>query len=305
MVGKKAKPGLKGVLVKSRRRGRPRKNQGPRPDIFRYHDIHEFMRDWETHQRKINRDFSLRRFSEGLGFSPSYMPLIFSHTRSLTEDVSRKLARALELNEVESDYFEALRQLSEGQTDEVRQAAMARLQDFWRYRRENAKEFEAYRYLTHWHYVAIREMAGMKEFKLDAEWIRERVVRDVPIANIEEALRFLLDHGLIQKAESGEIMHTRRMVECQGGVYRLAMSSFHHQMLGMAADSITSVEREDRNIISYTMGIPRENFPKIAEIMNRALEEVAALGGEPKDRDAVYHVSFVAFPLAQLKQSKE
>lgn len=303
-AGKDTLKKVRALLPRARRRGRPQGNIGPRPDIFKYHDCHTFLRDWEAHQKKLNRDFSLRSLSEAIGFSSSYIPLVFARTRALTLDVAEKLVPALELNPVEAQYFEALRALSEGTNDDERQSALARLQDFWRYRRENPKEHEAFRYLTHWHCVAIREMAALKEFRADPEWIHAQLVYPVPPQKIAEALEFLLEHGLLERAEDGRILHTKRPVHCEGGIYRLVMSKFHHQMLGMAADSITSIAREDRNVVSYTLSIREETFPEVTKIMNRALEEIAALGASQTERDSVYHVALAAFPLIHLKKTE-
>src|SRR5262249_14282955 len=158
-----------------------------------------------------------------------------------------------------------------------------RMQEQRSYRKINTKEFEAYRYLTHWYYVVIREMAALSEFRLDPHWIRSRLQYPVSVSEIAQALEFLKAHGFIEVLGDGRARLPEKEVNCLGGVYKIAMGQFNEQMFSLAAQAIKETPREQRNITFYTLALSAKRFELLRKIMDEALDRIAELDQSEDD----------------------
>jgi len=272
-------------------------SESVRPDVFAFHDYREFLSAWIEYTTALG-GFSGREFSRRVGLSPGYLPSVLKRRFDLSQKALKKIIPVLKLESPESAYLKLLHKISDGETQIVRSAALKEIQKFRNFRRINTQEVEAYRYLSAWHIVAIREMVGLKYFKLDPKWIRKRLRFKVSIAEIRTAIDFLIDHGFLVVGNHGKVMTSDLNVKCSTGVYRVALAEFHHQMLNLAIESIYSSMAAERNLRSYTLSIPDRKIAELKEIQEEAFRKIASLQ-EPGTGESVYQVNFVAFPLTK------
>lgn len=270
-----------------------------RPDIFAHHDYREFLKAWFGFRKRSERGFSLRSLARKAGLSAAYLPLVLKEDRSLSADGLSRINPHLGLKEGERDYLELLRELGEAHTAPQRLEAVQRMQKYREYRSLNSKEVEAYRYLSHWYYVAIRELAAVPGFKTDPDWIRRRLGGRVSSSEAREALEFLLDRGYLERSGSEGARQTKKNVECVGGVYRVALGQFHREMLRLVEELLSEVESERRTVQGYTMAIPAERFGEVKAILDEAMAKIESLNDRPGRTDTVYHVEVVAVPLTE------
>ena len=73
------------------------------------------------------------------------------------------------------------------------------------YRDQNAEESVFFKYISQWYHVAIREMALLPDFSTEPEWIQKRLHAPVPLQQIREALRFLLESGYLIQKKNGMV----------------------------------------------------------------------------------------------------
>ncbi|MGE0615026.1 MAG: TIGR02147 family protein [Bacteriovoracia bacterium] len=272
------------------------------PDLYTFLDYRKYLRDWVVSEKKHRGSYSLHQLSREAGLSVAHLPLILDHERTMTAEVQARLAPVLGLEGESLEYFGTLRALNDSPDFEVRLRALRQAQKARKFRKNNPREVEAYRYLTRWYNVAIREMAALPGFRLEWSWIQKHLRKLVPRREIEAALRFLQRNGFIAFSEAeNRAWLPEKKVDCDGGVYRLTMGKFHEQMLALAADSIHTVERDERRIQSYTLAIHHESFVKIQAIIDRAYQEIAMVSKQQESEklDTVYHVFFGAFPLTK------
>lgn len=275
-----------------------------KPEIHAYHDYREFLRDWLAYRKASQSRFTVREFSKRSGIAQGYITMVLSGARSLSLKALDKISVALELTESELMHLRRLVTLSESGNQEAQLGALSEIQRSRAYRKLNPKEFEAYRYLSHWYYVAIRELAALPEFRLDAEWIQQRLEHKVSVAEVISALDFLFDQGFMQLSSDGSVSFKKKQVDCMGGVYRLALARFHSEMLGMAAKSIAVTERERRHILGHTFAIPEDRFGDLREILEDTLKRIQELGSRSVKPESVFHVALCAYPLTHKKERK-
>ncbi|MCB0405859.1 MAG: TIGR02147 family protein [Bdellovibrionales bacterium] len=270
-----------------------------RPDIFRYHDYRVFLKDWFGFLKKKRSGFSLRNLARRAKLASGYLPMILSGSRNLSSKALTKLTPHLGLNPQECAYLDALKELNDADSDAVQSRAFENLQRNRTYQAANPKEMEAYRYLTHWYYVAIREMATLPGFQADATWIQSRLRYRVALKEVQSAVEFLLAHGFLEKQASGAVRAVERDVDCFGGIFRLALGNFHRQMLGLAAESLESASRSERSVEGYTLPIQKKDFPKVAAILKSAFEQISKLESAKDASNEIYHIALSAFPITK------
>src|SRR5665213_66819 len=219
-----------------------------RPDIFQYHDHLTFLKDWLAFRKAGQSAFSLRLLSRQAGLASGYLPMVLNKKRIISHKGLSKLMPFLGLNPSEQAYLENLYSLSSADSHEVRVGAVERMQRFPRFQKNNPQDTIVFEYLTHWYYVAIREMALNTGFKPDPIWIQERLRFAVPLHEIKTALEFLLANGYLISTPQGTVAHPEISLDCSGEVYRVALAKFHHEIMALAAKSIEKTPSGERSI---------------------------------------------------------
>ena len=272
-----------------------------RPNIFQYHDYREFLRNWLAYLKASQLGFSLRELAHKSGISVSNISMCLSGSRNLSHKSLIKLGPSLGLKPNERNYLENMITLGNADSQEVRVEAFRRMNRFPAHKKNNTSETEVFRYLTHWYYVAIREMAALPDFSTDPSWIQTRLRFHVEIKDIQTALDFLLANKYLEKLPDGTIRPPQKPLDCRGGVYRLALTQFYQEMLALAGKSIENTPNEKRSIQSYTLAVDNKNFDAIRKILDRAYEEVRTLAQESSSADSIYHLELALFPLTREK----
>ena len=83
-----------------------------------------------------------------------------------------------------------------------------------------------------------------------------------------------------------------------GGVFRLALTEFHQEMLELTSNALHETPTHERNIVGHTFTFPSKNFSQIKKILDKALMEATKLEAD-EPSDAVYHVTLSAIPVTQ------
>lgn len=280
-------------------------NSPSRPDLYAFHDYREFLRAWVAYRKATHARFSLRSLAKEAGLAVGYLSMVLSGSRGLSSEALGKLTRPLGLTTADGSYLELLRTIAESDSQEVRMRALEGLHRFRSYQKLNPKEIEAYRYLTHWYYVAIREMSTLEGFRAEPQWIQARLRYKVPLKDIEQALDFLKANGYLDVRPDGTASAPDKDINCVGGVFRVAIVGFHQEMLSLASRALESVPVTERSVTSHTMTIRAEDYDEVKRVLDEALTRVAEIGKQRKAGDVVYQVSLATFPLTKGKPGRD
>lgn len=270
-----------------------------RPEVFRYRDHLVFLREWFAYRKASERDFSLRTLATQAGLASGYLPMVLQGKRVLTAKAIAKLAPFLALDANEQSFFEVLVILGTTDSAPVRLAALERMRRFQQYRIHQRNEAEVHEYLTHWYYVAIREMASLPDFKLDAAWVAERLRFAVPLAKVKSAIKFLLDNGYLEREGADGARPPEKALNCSGGIFRIALAKFHQEIFALASTSVEQVPSAERSIAGHTVSLSARDFATAQAIAQDALEKIQALGKAEKGGENIYHFEVALFPLTQ------
>jgi uncharacterized protein (TIGR02147 family) len=277
-----------------------------RPDVFGYHDYRVFLKEWIAFLKETQPDFSGRTLAVQADIPVSCLPMVFSGKRELSIKNLLKLAPYLQLSRSEFGYLENLVKLNTVSSFDVRFSALDEMRKYVGYQKRNPEEAKFFEYAKHWYYVAIREMALLDGFKLDPEWIQEHLNYKVSLLEVKSALEFLIGHGYIHVGPDGQVVHSKEILDCKGEVFTPAMVQYHKQMFHLASSSIENSPPEKRNIIGYTLAIDSQKYDVARQILDRAIDEIAALEkqGQAAARNVVYQVELALFPISKESDTK-
>lgn len=276
-----------------------------RPNIFQFHDYRMFLKEWFAYRKGKEKGFSLRSLAGQAGVATGYLPMVLNGKRALSDSALKSLLPYLGLSPNETSFFENMVVLGTSDSNVERVSALDRMKRFGEFKRQNPNETEAYEYLTHWYFVAIREMATLKDFKLDPQWIQENLTFPLTLTEIKAALNFLIKNSYIVVNPDGTVQPPTKYLDCSGGIYRVALADFHREIYSLAVRSIESTPSEEREIQGQTFAISSGDVDKAKEILREALEKIRSLGQKQAQAELVYHFEMALFPMTSIKsQSK-
>jgi uncharacterized protein (TIGR02147 family) len=271
-----------------------------RPDIFQFNHYRPFLKDWFAFLRENQADFSLKRLAQYSGIASGYLPMVLSGKRVLSRKAFDKLAPHLSLSTAELNHLENLIRIEGSATQEAKLLVFDRIKRSASFQKHNPVAAELLEYMSSWYHIAIREMTALKDFKLDARWIRERLNFEVPIKQIEDSLEFLIRTGHLKIEADGTVAPPREGLRADGEFYKAALTTYHRQMFRLAAEAIDNTPSQERNLVGYSFALKGDSVDRAKEIMARALDEIKKLEkGDSGSVDSVYHFEMALFPLSK------
>lgn len=271
---------------------------GVRPSPFDYADYRDYLIGWLKYL-KTERGDTVRSFAEQVGVASPMLVRVLKHWKPMEPEDFKKILDAIQMSPNEREFLEALHCMSDTRSASLRLGALRKMVGFGEFLRRHPREYEAWRYLSHWYYVAIREMSTQVGFRADAAWVRDRLRKSIPLAEVRKVLRFLEGAGFFEVLPGGEVKPLLKEVNCAGGIFRLMLGSFHREMLDLASESIQSVSAEKRLLLGRTITIPASKQEAARSILEEALERINQLGTVSAASDDVYHVELAMIPLTK------
>ena len=96
--------------------------------IFKYLDYREFLQDYYRIRKEANSSFSLRAFSDKIGFkAKDFISRVMQGEKNLSEQSIQKVASGLRLGKREPEYFAALVLFKQAETAEERNTHYAKM----------------------------------------------------------------------------------------------------------------------------------------------------------------------------------
>jgi uncharacterized protein (TIGR02147 family) len=270
-----------------------------RPDIFSYHDYRLFLREYFAYWKTRKTDFSLRALAREVGVSPSYFTMVLKGGAPLSVKLIPSLGTHLCLSQEEQSFFAHLIDLIEARDLSEQKQAFKRLSKFGLYKSRHQVELLAHQYFSNWYYVAIRELANRKDFKPDPKWINQRLERKISTSDVREALEFLITHKFIREISRGSFQASQNNINCEGPLYRLALTEFYKQTYDLCIESIFKTPNEERYLTSHSMAVSEEGFKAVRNVLQEAVGKLQAITASENETEAhkrVYHVSFAGIP---------
>lgn len=286
-------------------------NTPERPDVSRFTDYRTYLRAMIPFLRAVRPGFSFRSFARKAGFaSPNYLKLVADGLRNLAPESVDKFARGLGLSRREAEVFRILVLIANARSDDERNALFMRLRErvvadeVTRLRDDQFSVYEV------WWALAVRDMAQLPDFKLDARWIGRRLRPRIRPAQAQRAIDLLLRLGLLTTDGEGKTHPTERTISTGPEVQSLAVRNYHRSLLELASRALDEVPREERNITSVTLVLSPDAYAeaveeiarlrrRLLEISDRELRDLPQAGPSAEGSREVFTAVFALQPVTQ------
>jgi uncharacterized protein (TIGR02147 family) len=193
---------------------------------------------------------------------------------------------------------------NQAESEEDKNEAFERVAASQRFRKARRLDRAFFNYLSHWYYPAIREMVARIDFREEPKWIAKQLIPQIKPAEAANCLELLLELGLLKRNGQGRLERGEASVATGHEVRGLAIRNYHRQMLERAADSITLVTSELRDISALTVCIEAETVAELKERFHDFHEVLLDRCDRDEKPTAVYQINLQLFPLTQV-DSKE
>ncbi|MEK6628968.1 MAG: TIGR02147 family protein [Bdellovibrionota bacterium] len=265
--------------------------------VYRYHDYKRYFEDLI----KLNgvNGLTLRKLALMLEISPSYLSQVISGKKDFSADILKKFRKVLRIDKYEMQHLTELLSLSRSENQKEKIAIFDKIIKDKKYQKNNPEELEAYSYLSHWYFVALKEYFTFNPKISSYSDIRNSFAHKIKDSEIKKAINFLVKEKFIEISEDSQVKILKEQVDCYSDIYRLSLSSFHKQMFNLAIESIYLTVRENRLILGNTVSLSEGGFKKVKDIIQKAHEEIADIEKQEAGKSQVYHIGLAAFPLTK------
>ena len=275
------------------------------PSVFDYLDYRAYLRAFYEAHKRTRAGFSFRTFSKRAGLrSPNFFKLVMDGDRNLGIETVPKFASALGLTGPEREFFADLVAFEQAADSVEKNRVFERIASSRRFRSARRIEGLLMNYLSHWYHPAIRELAARKDFGDDPKWIAKHLRPSITVSQAAQSLELLQSLGLLVKdPTTGRLTRGEPTLTTEHEVRALGAANFHRQMLERAADSISDVPSELRDLAALTVCISTQTVAEVKQRIHQFRESLTELCDADQQASVVYQLNVQWFPLSQDEES--
>lgn len=265
--------------------------------IIEYIDFRQYMRDFYD-ERKRRSAFTWREFSKITGFSSSaYMKVVCDGGSKLSKIGVERVGTAMGLAGFEMDYFRAMVRYGQADTEEKKKSAYEDMLAVAKQYKVRVLSGDLFEYYDSWRNPVLRELAPLMPGATPGE-IAKKIYAETSAQEVRESLDFLTRTGLLKKNDDGSLAQSEASVKGAPDATRLALRGMHRQMSELATPAL-DLPKEERNFSGVTMGVSRETYARIVDVLDECRKKIIAIVAEDKDIDQVYRLNLQLFPLTR------
>jgi uncharacterized protein (TIGR02147 family) len=278
----------------------------PEPNIFIYTDYRVYLKDAYVYEKSLKKYFSFRYFARITGFGSSgYLKMVMDGQRNISPSSIGLFSKAFRHGKKQAAYFEALVLCNQAKTDQARDLYMERLSNLQPSRAMTDLDRDKYEYFTQRHYVIIREMVALPDFKDDPAWIAKNLSPPMRPKSAQHALEVLERLGLIRK-ENGRWVQTDVVLSTPPEVPAIEIFQYHGQMLSLAKEALVKVSEGIRDITALTIPIQPElilEIKKKIQDFRQSIIDVVNRGSQ--EYHEVFQINVQMFPVTRVKTKEK
>ncbi len=275
----------------------------------------EVLRAIYSERKNKNVHYSLNAFARDLGLSRPLVSRILSGSRSLTLRQGMHIAAVLGFSQSETNLFLLGIVESAASTAKISKKIRETIQKNALSTSNAAATFESPLYVNYdverfktiaqWYHVAILNLTFTEGFKIDADWIAQRLGISAPEAR--SAVNRLLELGFLEETVDGSIRKSQANIYFKTEKSEVAIREHHSQMIEKGLVELKKTEAEDfarRLISSITFSCDPAHIELFQKKMNEFQDEVLALA-EAGTHQEVYQLNCQLFPLTKKQKNRK
>ncbi len=278
-----------------------------KPNIYSYLKYRSYLSDWCDFQKDNDSTFSFRKLSQHAELtSPNAIQWIIQGKRHLTSSTLLPLAKAMELSELETDYFELLIFFESSKSHLEKDRFYKKIVKFPGFAAYNPIDKSYYKYFEHWYNSVIYELVVHSQFDNNSSWIAQRIFPRISLSQIEASMNLLKKLNLIKwNQERKKWEHTQEIIKTKPEVEYLISAKYHQQFIQLGLDSLDQIKPQERDIRGVTLKVSPALYPELKKKLTRFWEELLEFSVLQGESEHVYQMNLQLFPLTKFSGEKK
>ena len=220
--------------------------------------------------------------------------------RNLTKPVVMKVARAIGLNEAETEYFENLVFFNQAKSQSDKTFYFSKILNKRKNARVKSLNDAQYEFFNTWYHSVVRELIMLISPNADAAKLAKLLVPPVGTIQVRKSLKLMLDLGLIKKNKEGNYEQCEAFIAAGGPVRNLAIVNFQKAMLALAAQAWDFFPENEIHMNTVTVAISEDLVEPIAqEIAVFKKNVLSMVANDKKPAIRAYHINVNFFPVSK------
>ena len=267
--------------------------------VARFLHYREYLTGVYGYLKERIRPYSWIRFAEDFGFGANNsLRLIAKGQRPLTAKAAEKFGQAMGFAGSELKYWRELIRFNNARLAGDREQSLRRMLKIKGRLLPDALDESRLQYFSEWYHPVIRELASTPDFRMDPEWIQDRLVFPLRLEEIKKSMELLTRLGLIHySGKPGRWISSSEQIDTGPDARGIAFIGYHQKMIELAKESISRVEKRQRELSGSTLCL---SDAKVGELKKKIRELVrTAMAMEEEDgeeRRTVVQFNIQLFP---------
>jgi uncharacterized protein (TIGR02147 family) len=274
-----------------------------RPNLLQYLDYRAFLADYTQWRRESDPGFSQRTFAKEAGLPPSsssLLPAIIKGRRSLSQNLRVKFARALNLPDREGQYFDLLVQFNQAKGMTEKNFFFSQLSKF-RMSRAHIISESQFEFFSKWYYGAVRNYFSMETKERNPVIIADKLFPTVSPAQVEDAIRLLLELGMIKRTANGYTVAEKHISTPKDVQARAARENLM-ELTRMSMELLEKTPPELRQYNALMFTVSEHGFTTVKERIRSFLEELREILDRDQNEDRIYSLTLQLFPNSRIPE---
>ena len=269
-----------------------------KPSVFQYLDLRSYLKDYINFYKKSARRFSYRALARDIGFKvPNFLQQVLESKRSFNEEHTLLMAKHLDLNKKEQDYFFLLIEFDNCKKHIRKNELYQKLIRSCQHTNREKLLKKHYKYCEQWYHPVVRELALNPAYTGDPLWIVQRIYPRLTKKQVDRSLELLVELKLIQHQPHGNFTSNEKVIQTNSQAPSSVISNYHREMLKIASNSIESFHSKDRDIRAVTATLNEKQVKVLKEKLEVLWHEVMELSQDDNQSDKVFQLNTQLFPL--------
>lgn len=267
--------------------------------VFSYSDYREFLKDYFCVMKKTQRTFTHRYVAKKGGFSsPSFVLSVMKGERNLTDKTVRQVAKALDLNGRQGDFFKMLVKYNQANSVEEKEnlrLGLEAIRNSVKYHKLNNKSFS---YFKSWYYPVVRELAVYGNWGGDYSKLGSMLFPSISAIQAKKAVEDMVGCGLLIEKSNGKYSQNAKLLTIED-VPVVIKKDLRKNVLLMGIDAVESLPVEQRHISFGTISASEKTYEKVCKKFDELRRIIMTEALDDKDVEKIYNFALEIYPVSR------
>jgi uncharacterized protein (TIGR02147 family) len=274
-------------------------------DLFNYLDYRTFLKDWYAQQKKLQKGFSFRYFSEKAGFgSPNFLKRVIDGDRNLTESSLKSVIKGIGLNKQESDFFKKLVHYNQSETHEEKNTYYHQVITSQKFSQLKPIERDQYEFCSTWYHPIVRELVVSQDYDGTPEWVAKTIRPSITPGLAKKSIELLQRLGFIKQEKDGKWVQTDPVVTTGAEAASLISLNYHKNVLELVKHQLTRTHPTERDVSALTLGVKKGRLVQLKKKIQDFRKDILKMVSEDNEPEEVVLLSMQLLPVSHRKAKK-